>query len=603
MISDYPPSLTSLGTLAALPPELRLQIWKHLPLGLGQHEKNSPSPRLGFLGTSRRVYEEASVRVHNHVILQFHIGPQYESLLRAESNFGGSWTFQNLDDAVRCGFDRIPYAEFQSVQINIEAPDPDDPGQVICLHKKCADLAALLDYAPHDLPDMEINLLESVSAKWSVDGKPQESIGLNCLRYWPNRYQAIGCKAVEQSIEYPRFEPNNTEIVLYAFSRLRSVRSARIRAPEDGHRSEDFVRAIGDVIMQKDPVGTYVDPDDEWSDVVLQQDLDDISLELDLELDRLPGETAELMRLERFSSWYTDKLGTESRYEEECKRLIKACPNIALQHHSMVQLQWRHLALRAYNPRAMVTAPGYPEPRINSFLARLSATNNVKSVDQAIDLGFIRDEWDQDSWYSACYRYNRGIYAFGGGEFWKTIGRTHIVKKILRCYTEKFNQKLRSWGIRDVKIEDLFQQPPLACTCRYSDWRKCTTLSFPECLALESWCWSVSGNYLSEDRTGWVSALLVWKSWMNIWRTFTHGSQSYKLIRSLNDKNGMMRSWQIYYFSIHYSKTKEWREFSKSVGNPNRYLSQKFYGGVKTSNTLRWHLLLLFTCTFPPCMA
>jgi hypothetical protein len=39
-------------------------------------------------------------------------------------------------------------------------------------------------------------------------------------------------------------------------------------------------------------------------------------------LDVLPMETARMLRLERFSSWYTDKIHSNSPYEEKIKTLL-----------------------------------------------------------------------------------------------------------------------------------------------------------------------------------------------------------------------------------------------------------------------------------------
>jgi hypothetical protein len=46
-------------------------------------------------------------------------------------------------------------------------------------------------------------------------------------------------------------------------------------------------------------------------------------MDLDIELDLLPGITANMMHLERFSSWYTDGLGSGSKYERGPERILK----------------------------------------------------------------------------------------------------------------------------------------------------------------------------------------------------------------------------------------------------------------------------------------
>ena len=273
---------SSLGLLASLPVELRDQIWDYLSLKPGRFGIESTQPKLAFLQASRQVYREASPIVYGDVILQFHIDPkyQYKSWLNVKSNFGAQWLLQNLDNAMQRGFDKLPYEKLGNIQINIEAPNRRDPGQLICLYKKCLDLAVLLECAKHGLPNLELSLLDSTSAKWSLEGKPQKSVAIDRKKRYPPTDDIV-----DRTNEETYIIADDPHIVLIAFYRLRNARSAKVGVPRDMYRDDNVVNNVAETMMEKEPIGTYLDPDDPWNDGALQRLLDQISMDLDLELD------------------------------------------------------------------------------------------------------------------------------------------------------------------------------------------------------------------------------------------------------------------------------------------------------------------------------
>ncbi|KAI4278616.1 MAG: hypothetical protein L6R38_005210 [Xanthoria sp. 2 TBL-2021] len=329
----------SLGTFTALSREIRDQIWECL----------SVQRRFTIFQTSRQIYTEATQAFYNVQILQFHISPeyQYKSWLTLESNFvtDGSprlLILQDLNHTLQQGFDKLPFEKLKKIQINIGAPDAADPGQAICLHKKCVDLAALLEHAKHGLPDIEINLVDTSSAKWSSDDKPQRSVSIDPTRHFPY-YEFDGKGPCRTSLFWTRFHPENkpsrsleldpwksetrnnyedNEIVLYAFCHLRNARSAKVSGPEQP-ADYCFNRNVARNLEEEEPFGTYPEPGDVWGDQCIQEDRDKLFMHLDLDLDLLPGPTADMMRLDRFSSWYSSTFGGESKYEKEYERIIK----------------------------------------------------------------------------------------------------------------------------------------------------------------------------------------------------------------------------------------------------------------------------------------
>jgi len=72
-------------------------------------------------------------------------------------------------------------------------------------------------------------------------------------------------------------------------------------------------------MILKEPFGCYI-AEGEWSDNSTQKSLDRNFLQFDNALDDLPGPTARMLRLERFSSWFEDGLHSKSKYLDELER-------------------------------------------------------------------------------------------------------------------------------------------------------------------------------------------------------------------------------------------------------------------------------------------
>ncbi|KAL9099555.1 MAG: hypothetical protein Q9163_004962 [Psora crenata] len=438
---------SSLGMLALLPMELRAQIWDYLSLRPGRFEAESPQLKLAFLQASRQVYREASAMVYRDVVLQFHIDPkyQYKSWLTVEGNFGARWSLQTPEDAMKRGYNNLPYEKLRKIQINIEAPYRRDPGQVVCLHKKCVDLVALLECAKHGLPDLELSFLKSLSADWSLEGKPQKSVAIDRVKRYPPKDMIIDRNNATE------ITADDAEIVLMAFSRLRNARSTKACVPIDMHRDDYLFYNIAETITEKEPVGTYLNPDDLHNDRELQEDLDEISIDLDIELDMLPGPTANMMRLDRFSSWYADSLGGESKYEREYERIMKTWRNSFLKPIRMRTLQWRYGFMRACNPRSL--ANRYTVSQLSAIMTSLSVSHNVTSMKEAIDLDLISDEWDQDAWHSGYYRL--GILPFNCNYFFENLFKDMDIG-VTQQYEREFAKKLRAWVVDyDLNLYDI----------------------------------------------------------------------------------------------------------------------------------------------------
>ncbi|KAL8897190.1 MAG: hypothetical protein Q9207_007334 [Kuettlingeria erythrocarpa] len=390
---------TSLGRLASLPLELRDQVWAYLSI----------RSRLALLRTSRQLYTEGSPVLYKDVDLQFNIEPRYEykSWLRVGISFEAPWALQSLGQAITRGFDKLPFERLRQIRIVIEAPNRDDPGQLVCVQKKCLHLAELLDKAQHGLPHLELHFTTSQSGEWGSANKPQSSIA------------PFGDAILD----------NDYEILLHAFCRLRNASSANIYMPAGYDKRRYFADDLAESLTWKEPFGTVLSPGDPniWNDEELQEETDNILMGLDLSLDLLPGNTANMMRLDRFSRWYTEKLGGESRYEREYEHMIGTWKASSEERRITSRLQWRHGAMRAFDPwqdRRSDRRTRYKDP----------FTDDDDTDDE------VTDEWDEDGWQ---HMYGlRGIPSFDTEAFASMVSPSF--RRQPWIYEDDFTEKLRA---------------------------------------------------------------------------------------------------------------------------------------------------------------
>lgn len=368
-------------------------------------------------------------KVSNHlykdVVLRFQVFPeyQYRSWLTVESNAGTTWHLQDLDHAVSQGFGKLPYEKLKGVQVEIDAPCCRDPGQIACLWKKCLVLVALLEQADRGFPNLEIHLKDSISAKWSVDGEPQKSVAVDRVRSNPPRDSDTDRVNEQSDITDPDYV-----IALTPFHRLRDAQTAKVYLPDDMVCDNDFAYNMETVLVQKEAFGTWLDPDDRWNDKSLQGDQDQVFMDLDVELDLLPGITANMMRLDRFSSWYTDALGSESKYERELERILKTRSTIYDNYNKPKHIQLRYAAMRAFNPRS---------------LFHRHKSSNMTAIQEAADLGLVKEEWDRDTWHNGCDP--SGIPPFDHDLFLCKLWTSGLNGNVSIKYEQEFADKLMGW--------------------------------------------------------------------------------------------------------------------------------------------------------------
>ena len=391
---------------------------------------------LAFEQASHQIHAEASPimdrTLYEDVVLRFCICPKYQSRswLTIESQFKKKWTLQSLDHAMKSGLHKIHYEKLRKIVINIDAPDDDwqDLGQIVCLYKKCADLASLLEHATKGLPDIDINLLESPPAKWgdslNLRSQIDDESGLHYVHKFDDREEYGGSKGDFW---------DDAELVLHTFCRLRNARSANVYVPAttsgDYPYNEDLI-----ALRIPEPFNTDLHSDD-FDD---QRVLDGLFIGLDHILDVLPGDTANMLRLDRFASWYSDESETESKYEKELERIYKTWTNHRVKERRLFSLYERYSGMVIYK----FLLPEYAE---FSELVHILNTTHVRTfedADRGQDVDHIRDE--------KCYD---GIPPFDSVQYRREFddGFKHVnVRKRL----DDFYKRIRTWMLIDEDISE-----------------------------------------------------------------------------------------------------------------------------------------------------
>lgn len=271
-------------------------------------------------------------------------------------------------------------------------------------------LAELLERAQHGLPHLELHFTTSQSGEWGSENEPQSSIA------------PFGDAILA----------NDYEILLHAFCRLRNARSANICVPAGYDKRRYFVDDLAESLTWKEPFGTVLSPGDPntWNDEELQEETDNILMGLDLSLDLLPGHTANMMRLDRFSQWYTEKLGGESKYEREYEHIIGTWKESSEERRITSRLQWRYGAMRAYDP--------WQSRRSDRRTRYMFCFADDDDTDDD-----VTDEWDEDDWHHLCGR--RGIPSFESDAFASMASPSFLRERSPWMYEDDFTEKLRGW--------------------------------------------------------------------------------------------------------------------------------------------------------------
>lgn len=238
------------------------------------------------------------------------------------------------------------------------------------------------------------------------------------------------------------FTFDDDEIVIHAFYRLRKARSANVHRPAVTSRDHAHDNELIALILSK-PFNIDLYP----CDLDDQRIMDEMFVELDLALDLLPGDIADRLRLDRFSSWYIDKSGRESKYEKELERIIKSWPSHRVKERRIFSLYERYSGMVIFNPNLLQQK--YAEPQTTQHI---SVPIDAEAMDKVADLGMTNDDWDQEAWHIGKFAWDDGIPPFNSEEYRRTFD-IMFNKVDVRRRLDNFNTKLRSWMLSEEGIE------------------------------------------------------------------------------------------------------------------------------------------------------
>ncbi|PVH89201.1 hypothetical protein DL98DRAFT_579902 [Cadophora sp. DSE1049] len=272
----------NLGLFAAIPAEIRAQIWAHLRPSTTSSTLRNQSPgqdALGVLRAGRQLSQEILFHLYEKETLDIYVEPVWSEWLKIENTHGASWSIANTRDRLYDVFSKLPYRKLRLLRISISAPEAGKEAQLISLSSHVRKLVRLLEQT-NGLPGLEIHLLDSAIGKWAQpDGTPQDTI----------TYEKDGGAV-----------PSDYMTVLLPFFRLRNVPQVRILFPDDLSSEGDTFKTAEKVLERTTPFGSVTGNQDYWDDNNIQEMLDGKFKDLEYALDHLPGQDANMMRLERF---------------------------------------------------------------------------------------------------------------------------------------------------------------------------------------------------------------------------------------------------------------------------------------------------------------
>ena len=294
---------SAFGTFSRLPKELRILIWKELlpesrPLGSYLWPKES----LAILRTSQQLNAEISIELYNRRILTFHIAPNplpcsdplsnQPSTIAVSDQFGSEW---RLYPRFQTPWDKLDYSSFvwrhlpfhrlNSVKFELEAPDADDPAQLIVMWNKLTWLMDLVQHAG-GFAKVEVHALQTVQ-DWCADGELRQTFTDELPTIIEDR------------------DTTDLEIMLSPFLRLRNVKSIEVHHPFDKeHKTLDELTSnILHKTHSTTSFGLDITETDHTDDEMIISYEDTWAVYFENILDDLPGPSAPFVRLERFWNW------------------------------------------------------------------------------------------------------------------------------------------------------------------------------------------------------------------------------------------------------------------------------------------------------------
>ncbi len=259
-----------------------------------------------MLRTSRRIYREVGSQIYPTGLNPFiiYVTPEYKyeswvTLSNGKKN-AATWKLGSLKEASARGFlnmGRQPAA----FHVEIEAPDRDDAGQLICLFRKVQDVVEMFDKGVKCPRRVEIKFKDGKKGKWFIDSKPTTT-----------DLDSKPC-------------PPDYQSMLLPFLQLRNINHSEVKIPKDINLEPYDLKILGKIkqmMKQTAPFGRF-EGSNQWSDSSTRSKLVKHDLRCERAIFRLNGWTAMMLRLERFVDRYSGEELVSKDLGEQMKRVLK----------------------------------------------------------------------------------------------------------------------------------------------------------------------------------------------------------------------------------------------------------------------------------------
>jgi hypothetical protein len=290
----------------------------------------------GLLYANKQYYNEFIPFLREEFVLAFHIDPSSSSTVvkiinSDNSPWGHACTFDAASlHADYSMVDTMPVDRFKEIRILIDAPDVNDPGQVIrgWLQSNGLTRALLPRWANPDsvpqteadiflpvarltsrLPPLKIQVRDKNSTEWHAGGVWSRSIPSFCSWDPVTKMAPIECEGSNPSY-------SDLGIILTPLSRVRHAETVVVELPRDAPSTsalKHFMLDLTSYGIQKRSFGLNRDIEAEWNDDDTLAFEDAIHVWLDYLLDGMDGQTAAILRRDRLKLWC-------SEYEHEMGR-------------------------------------------------------------------------------------------------------------------------------------------------------------------------------------------------------------------------------------------------------------------------------------------
>ena len=185
-------------------------------------------------------------------------------------------------------------------RIEIEAPDREDGGQIICLFRKVRDLVQMLGGNCLCAREVEIKFKDGEKGKWFIDGEPTAT-------------------DLGDDETCPHLS------ILLPFLQLRNLNRLEVGIPEEANLEAYHLQTIQglEVMIQN---ATLFDEDgrsDDGSDASTLSIMTKNHFSCEQALVRLKGWTAMMLRLEQFVERYSCRARVSEEFVEQVKRVFK----------------------------------------------------------------------------------------------------------------------------------------------------------------------------------------------------------------------------------------------------------------------------------------